>query len=102
TATDYGRLFSGVVLMHALTMIAVLFSSEPTETASMFVFLATLFSLVGFVSYIAKMNIVKKMDSFYITILSVIALFIVWFILFRIGSAVAINIMQQIFLRNFF
>lgn len=95
TSTQYGGLFSSYVLLHTVIMIVTLFvGAEYSPLTAISSLLSVIVAVFAFAIYLYKDENQSRLDKFYVGILAVLVLFLVWFIVVRVGSATMISLIE--------
>lgn len=97
TSTQYGGLFTALIVLQGIIMLLSLISSEEFAVLISILYLLSLvISVFAFVNYVYKSETLVKIDKFYIGIIAALVLFIVWFIVARIGAAAMMTVVEDI------
>ncbi|MFL2134415.1 zinc-ribbon domain-containing protein [Desemzia sp. FAM 23990] len=103
TATQYGGYFSSSVLLHAIIMVLALITGVGfADFMSILYILSFMVSFFAFANYLYKSDGKSKMDRFYVGIIATLVLFLVWFVVARIGSETVVSVLEDIIMDSLF
>lgn len=103
TTTQYGGFFSSSVLLHTMVMLlALITGTEFADFMGVLYILSFIISFFAFANYLYKCDGKPKMDKFYVGVIATLVLFLVWFIVIRIGAETVLLVMEDIIMDSMF
>lgn len=95
TSTQYGGLFSSYVLLHTIIMLVTLFvGADSSPLAVISSLLSVVVAIFAFAIYLYIDENKPKLDKFYVGVIATLVLFLVWFIVLRLGSTAIISLLE--------